>query len=108
MTAVPNTVEHNPFATRHVRPGAIPYCFPAGVDARQLVERLAAAGWRGQIVGPHGSGKSTLLATLLRTIEQGGRRPLLIALHDGQRRLPERLERMPNLDERSVIVDRRL
>ena len=104
MSAAPNNVEHNPFATRHVRPGAIPYYFPAGVDARQLVERLAAAGWRGQIVGPHGSGKSTLLATLLKAIEDGGRHPVLIALHDGQRRLPEPLEQMPALNERAVIV----
>ena len=59
-----------------------------------LVERLAAFAWRGQIVGPHGSGKSTLLATLLPAIEERGRHPWLIALHDGQRRLPERLERM--------------
>ena len=104
MRPTPNTFAHNPFATRHVRPGAIPYCFPPGIDAARLVERLAAAGWRGQIVGPHGSGKSTLLATLLPAIEGRGRHPRLIALHDGQRRLPERLERMPTLDEPTVIV----
>jgi hypothetical protein len=104
MSAACNTFQHNPFATRHVRPGAIPFCFPPGIGAGQLVERLAASGWRGQIVGPHGSGKSTLLATLLRAIEDCGRRPLLIALHDGQRRLPDRPERMAILDERAVIV----
>jgi hypothetical protein len=104
MSAASNTFEHNPFATRHVRPGAIPYCFPPGADAARLVERLAAAAWRGQIIGPHGSGKSTLLATLLPVIEGRGRRPRLIALHDGQRRLPERLERIRAVDERAVVV----
>ncbi len=104
MNAAPDTFAHNPFATRHVRPGAIPYCFPPGTDTGQLVERLAASGWRGQIVGPHGSGKSTLLAALLGAIEDRGRRPLLIALHDGQRRLPDRPERMAILDKRAVIV----
>ncbi|HEX4143264.1 MAG TPA: hypothetical protein VHY91_06920 [Pirellulales bacterium] len=104
MSATSHGFEHNPFATRNVRPGAIPYFFPAGVDAARLVERLAAGDWRGQIIGPHGSGKSTLLTTLLPEMEARDRRPRLIALHDGQRRLPERLERMPEIDERAVIV----
>jgi hypothetical protein len=78
----------NPFATRHVRPGAIPYLFPPGEHAARVVERLRANGWRGQIVGPHGSGKSTFLAALLPELSRVGRIPLLVALHDGQRRLP--------------------
>jgi len=78
----------NPFATRWVRPGAVPYCFGAGVNAGQLVERLRDGGWRGAIVGPHGSGKSTLLATLVHAIEQMGIRVQKILLRDGQRRLP--------------------
>jgi energy-coupling factor transporter ATP-binding protein EcfA2 len=104
MSSTPNPFVHNPFATRHVRPGVIPYCFPPGIDARQLVEGLAATGWRGQIVGPHGSGKSTLLATLQSPIEEAGQQPLLVALHDGQRSLPEPLERLPSLDNRTVIM----
>jgi hypothetical protein len=79
--------EANPFATRRVRPGAIPYFFPEGEDATRMVDRLRAQGWWGQIVGPHGSGKSTLLAALLPELRRSGRAPLLIALHDGQRRL---------------------
>jgi hypothetical protein len=77
----------NPFATRRVRPGAIPYFFSGVEDAARVVERLRAHGWWGQIVGPHGSGKSTLLAALLPELRCAGRAPLLIALHDGQRRL---------------------
>jgi hypothetical protein len=78
----------NPFSTRFVRPGALPYLFPPRQDARGLVRALAAQGWRGVILGPHGSGKSTLLAALLPALREAGREPLLAALHDGQRRLP--------------------
>ncbi len=78
----------NPFASRFVRPGAMPFLFPSGIDATRLVERLAAAGWRGAIVGPHGSGKSTLLAALMPHLHAAGRRVLRVTLHDNQRRLP--------------------
>jgi hypothetical protein len=78
----------NPFATRCVRPGALPYCFPDGGNAEQLIEQLKVNGWRGAIVGPHGTGKSTLLAELRPHIERAGWRVEMIALHDGQRRLP--------------------
>ncbi len=78
----------NPFSTRFVRPGAIEYLFPHGQSAADLVQRLRASGWRGQIVGPHGSGKSTLLAALIEPLEQAGRRAWRIDLHDGQRAPP--------------------
>jgi hypothetical protein len=104
MNLPATTSEHNPFATRHVRPGSLPYHFPPGLNATVVVERLATAGWQGQIVGPHGSGKSTLLATLLPALESAGRRPRLITLHDGERRLPERLDSKISLDKPVVIV----
>ncbi|MBN9517708.1 hypothetical protein J0H58_04175 [bacterium] len=53
----------NPFSTRFVEPGAIPYHLPGGVAG--LADRFRADGGRGELVGPHGSGKSTLLASLL-------------------------------------------
>src|SRR5262249_52390845 len=59
-----------------------------GLDAPALVARLHSHGWRGAVVGPHGSGKSTLLAALLPHLTAAECRPRLIALHDGQRRLP--------------------
>jgi ABC-type cobalamin/Fe3+-siderophores transport system ATPase subunit len=81
-------VQSNPFATRFIRPGAVLYLFAEGESASSLVERLAASGWRGQIIGPHGSGKSTLLAALVPAIEATGRRVTLVALHQGERQLP--------------------
>jgi hypothetical protein len=99
----PSSAE-NPFSTRHVRPGAIAYRFPAGNSAAGLVERLRQNGWEGQIVGPHGSGKSALVAALITAIEQTGRQTMLIELHDGQRRLPVNLRRMPGVADGAVIV----
>jgi hypothetical protein len=54
----------NPFATRFVRPGAIPFFFRLGESAAELCRQLAALGWWGEVIGPEGSGKSTLLAAL--------------------------------------------
>lgn len=80
--------EVNPFCTRRVRPGAVPYFFPDGMSPAVLVERLRAAGWCGQVVGPHGSGKSTLLAALRPPLQAV--RPQIVAAvcHDGQRSPP--------------------
>lgn len=95
----------NPFATRWVRPGALPYHFPPGESLATLVERLQAQhGW-GEIVGPHGSGKSTLLAALRPGLEQQGRRVVWFELHDGQRRLPIALTAIEITPETTVIVD---
>lgn len=78
----------NPFATRYVRPGAIPFEFPDHRSPRGLVDRLAALQWRARIVGPHGSGKTTLLECLLPECAQRDREVELFSLHDGQRCLP--------------------
>lgn len=78
---------HNPFSTRHVRPGAIPFRFPQGLDAIALADRLEANGWRGQIVGPHGSGKSTLLEALLPELRRR-RSVVRVELHSHEQRLP--------------------
>ena len=82
----------NPFCTRCIRPGAIPFLFPAGQDAETLVERLRQNGWWGEILGVHGSGKSALLAAMIPCIERAGRDALLVELHDGQRRLPFKID----------------
>ena len=87
----------NPFSTRFTRPGAIPFVFPPGINAASLVQRLAALGWWGEIVGPHGSGKSTLLAGLRPELLNAGRTLIDIELHDGQRRLPIELSSLPDV-----------
>ena len=60
----------NPFATRFVAPGEIPYFFSAAGDFRQLIARADKASWTGQIVGPHGSGKTTLVRHLAEQLQQ--------------------------------------
>jgi hypothetical protein len=78
----------NPFSTRFVRPGSVPFYFPQGVSAELLVDRLEQHDWRGAIVGPHGSGKSTLLEALIPAIERAGRQARKVSLHNGERRMP--------------------
>lgn len=85
---VPSPSDSNPFASIRTRPGALPFCFPAGLSAASLVSKFEETHWRGQIVGPHGSGKSTLLAALLHELQERTIPTLAIALRDGQRRLP--------------------
>ncbi len=97
-------VSGNPFATRWVRPGAIPYEFPPASSAARLTEWLRDSGWRGAIVGPHGSGKSTLLHSLVPELERLGRRPIGFTLHDGQRRLPAEMIAVFPCDASTVIV----
>lgn len=78
----------NPFATCWTRPEALPFVFSPGQSAPQLVAALAAANWRGEIVGPHGSGKSTLLKTLQPHLVAAGRSFTAFTLRKAQRRLP--------------------
>lgn len=73
----------NPFCSRFLRPGSIPFCFRGTESISQLADRIRApqapsaprgkratrgkkaqAALRLSIVGPHGSGKSTLLHQL--------------------------------------------
>jgi hypothetical protein len=95
----------NPFAVRHIQPGAAPYLFADGLDAGGLVRRFARLGWRGAVIGPHGSGKSTLLASFLPALIAAGRRPLSIVLHDGRRTLPAAAWRaLRGLAQGAVVV----
>jgi hypothetical protein len=102
--------ESNPFASRRVRPGAIPFQFPPGVDSSELLSGFRQLGWRASIIGPHGSGKSTLLATLTRDLIAAGHAIHVIALHGGQRRLPREFfetippRRQPRLQRPAMIV----
>jgi predicted ABC-type ATPase len=99
-----STVHPNPFSTRFTRPGAIPFVFAEHQSARTLVERLAGLKWCGQIIGPHGSGKSTLVATLAPALEAAGRKVVIVALHQGEHRLPA-LHREALAPSAQIIID---
>jgi hypothetical protein len=104
--ALDNSTATNPFSTRCIRPGAIPFAFAPGEDAAALVARLAALRWTAQIIGPHGAGKSTLLAAITPELAKAGRPAYLIALHDGQRKPPQDWhDGVRNHTARIVIVD---
>jgi hypothetical protein len=106
MTHSIDEVRFNPFATRFVRPGAVPFFFPPGRDAAALVARLRAFGWRGAIVGPHGSGKSTLLESLCQELERNGRAVVRYTLHNGQRELSApRVDARPWTSDTIIAID---
>jgi len=86
----------NPFASRFIRPGALPFIFPTGESAEQLVQRLDVLGGQVEICGPHGAGKSALLAALVPALRASSQEAELIELHDGQRHVP--VDRMRNLE----------
>src|SRR5260221_12560454 len=83
----PPSRHSNPFATCWTRPGALAFRFKDGENAEQLIARMAAQGWRGEIVGPHGSGKSTLLETL-KPLLVAARQVTAVSLRDREGRLP--------------------
>ena len=94
----------NPFSTKFVRPGALPYQLRQGQDLETLLARFESIGRAGQIVGPHGSGKSTLLADMIRLWEERLERVVLIELHDDQRRLPIRFSEFCDSEAPTLIA----
>lgn len=96
----------NPFATRFIRPGAMPYLFPPGVSAESLVADLAKQSWRGAIIGPHGTGKSSLIVSLVAELDRRGRKLIQQQLHGGQRALDwPALDWQTWTNESLVIID---
>jgi hypothetical protein len=94
----------NPFCTRRIRPGALPYLFPSEMNWDLILGRLEDAGGWGEIVGPHGSGKSTLLAGLIPLLESEGWQVHRIDLHDGERRLPVDLRQIAETGKRLMLI----
>jgi hypothetical protein len=86
MSRVGRLPRVNPFSTRFVEPGALPFRFPTTDCLDTLVGRLEETGGWGQLIGPHGSGKSTLLATLLPALRAWRRRG--VVLNTTNRKLP--------------------
>ena len=60
----------NPFSTRFIQPGALPYFFPGSESVAQLAARLQPGGGCYGIVGEHGTGKSTLLVGLYEQLKE--------------------------------------
>jgi energy-coupling factor transporter ATP-binding protein EcfA2 len=85
--SLPPSRSDNPFATCWTKPSALAFRFQDGQCVEELVAKLAAQNWGGQIIGPHGSGKSTLLATLKPALSAAGRQIREIELKDGSRPL---------------------
>lgn len=96
--------EENPFCTRRIKPGAIPFYFPEGFSLQTLIETLKENNWCGQIIGPHGSGKSTLLAALLPKLADCGRRIVHLELQDGVRQLPISDADLLEMDENAQLA----
>lgn len=95
---------HNPFDARYLRPGTLPYLFPQHCDLSEIIAKLEANGWRGEIVGPHGSGKSTLIASLLPALAAQGIKSASIALHAGDSGLPRAWLRQARTSGARIIV----
>lgn len=65
-TSVTLRLKSNPFATRYVAPGCLPWISVQHETVENLARRLRQDfAMRAAIVGPHGSGKSTLLEHLV-------------------------------------------
>ena len=75
----------NPFASHRIE--GLRYRFVEGCWS-DLLARLAAAQFRGAIVGPPGHGKTTLLQQLARRLEGMGYATVLLRLSEHCRRLP--------------------
>lgn len=99
-----DTGDSNPFSSRFVRPGAIPFHFPADASAAKLVEKLAANGWRGQIIGLHGTGKSTLVHAVLAALAAADRQTELVTITPGQQWWRPSVEQVRRWHDRTVVV----
>ena len=75
----------NPFASRFIRPGAIPFFDSDDFTFDGVVEALRDNGGWGQIVGPHGCGKSTLLQHLTERFETDGTTVLSFAFRESNK-----------------------
>jgi len=64
-------VFRNPFSTRFVQPGAIPW-LATDISLRAVLFRLYDVDNRAIICGPHGSGKSTILSHLASVAQREG------------------------------------
>lgn len=95
--------EENPFCSKRIRPGAIPFYFPEGESVETLLQRLEGNQWNGEIIGPHGTGKSTLLAAILPALQER-KKVVHLELQDGVRALPLLYEEYELMDSETVMA----
>lgn len=88
MTDNPSQLSDNPFATRYIIPGAVAHFFDDPSALNEIVERLKASDYGGQIVGPHGSGKTSLLRAIERALVAEQVLFHTVTLRDGQSAMP--------------------
>lgn len=114
-----NSSQRNPFSTRFIAPGKMPFFFErsylhqqksahpdkfeefftralgsnedirTSVSIRFLIDQFERYGCRGQIVGAHGTGKSSLMSVLKNELSKLGYEIFFWELHDQQRFLPD-------------------
>lgn len=91
----------NPFSTRYIRPGAMPFVFPSGQSQSAILKQFETPWFQGAILGPHGSGKSTLLESLSEDWRLQGLNEQRVRLTAARRResIP-----MASLNENFVLV----
>lgn len=92
----------NPFRAECIE--SLRYRFDAGT-LDTLLERLAAAGYRGAIVGPHGAGKTTLVEELFRELNSRGLLTSRIRLTDSRAaNLPRIKEWLIETPESAILI----
>ena len=96
----------NPFATCWTAPSAVSYVPLEEASPCELVSRLAAANWWGQIVGPHGAGKTTLLHALEPLVKAKHRSWHALRFHSFRQGSPWReLFRLPLHGNSLLVID---
>lgn len=91
----------NPFAVERVH--RIRYRL-AESTWEDLMDRLAALGYRGAIVGPHGHGKTTLLEDLAPRLEDRGFRMRKATFRAGERRLGAARKVLRGLTSQDILL----
>lgn len=92
----------NPFSSRFVRPGSIPYRFVGDLDAAAVGTRLlewSSRHFAASIIGPHGTGKSTLLHTLASYLTAAGYDLTWFRLSQSEPRTADRQGILRSVDE---------
>ena len=131
-------VSLNPFSVGYVQPGSVPYFFEpefierirqsasslyvqafaeafqkqmeltTWIGCRYLGEKFAAAGFRGQVVGPHGSGKSTMTESFAKYLALTEIDVIRSVVHRGTRVPPAELlaelDRHPAAESPKTVV----